>query len=329
MPDDKNIIEPINAPFDAVAKAMAPRVGAKDLPVALYSGVLPIGEVELDCAVLEDGTRVLSERAVHRAFGSKRGGSHWKRMKENEGGANLPSFLSAKNLEQFIAPDLIADLVEPLQYQMSKGGPVANGIKAETLPDICGVWLAARRADELHPSQEHLAVRAEVLMQAFAKVGIVALIDEATGYQLDRAHDALRLLLGKYIADGLQKWIHTFPDTFFSELDRLYDNPTTTSRSRPQYYGKFINKYVYDPIEHGYVKAELDKLNITDEGKRRARFHQWLTDEGRTILTRQIGKVEGIMEMCDDIEHFKRVATPQKAVTVAPYLFDDMNRIID
>ena len=147
MPDDKNIIEPINAPFDAVAKTMAPRVGAgaKDLPVALYSGVLPIGDVELDCAVLEDGTRVLSERAVHRAFGSKRGGSHWKRMKENEGGANLPSFLSAKNLEQFISTDLIADLIEPIQYHLSKGGPVANGLKAELLPNICGVWLAARR----------------------------------------------------------------------------------------------------------------------------------------------------------------------------------------
>ena len=52
-------------------------------------------------------------------------------------------------------------------------------------------------------------------------------------------------------------------------------------------------------------KAELDKLNITDEGKRRVRFHQWLTDDGRTILTREIGKVEGIMEMCNDIDHFK------------------------
>lgn len=49
----------------------------------------------------------------------------------------------------------------------------------------------------------------------------------------------------------------------------------------------------------------------------------------RTILTRQIGRVEGIMEMCKDIEHFKTVARPKKAVTVAPYLFDEMNRIID
>ena len=335
MPD-KDIIEPINAPFDAVAKSMvstgkrAVEGGADHrLPVALYSGVLPIGDVEIDCAVLEDGTRVLSERAVHRAFGSKRGGSHWKRMKANEGGANLPSFLSATNLAPFIPAPLAEELAQPVRYRVSASGNVANGMRAEALHDICGVWLAARRDKKLLPSQLHLATQAEVLMEAFGKVGIAALVDEATGYQLDRKHDALRLLLNRYIDEGLQRWIHTFPDTFFAELDRLYGNPKTSPRSRPQYYGRFINKYVYDPIEHGYVKAELDKLNITDEGKRRARFHQWLTDEGRTILVRQIGRVEGVMEMCTDIEHFKRVATRQKTITVAPYLFDEMNRIIE
>lgn len=331
MPNKKDIIEPINASFDAVAAAMVSGTkgggATPNLPVALYSGVLPIGDVELDCAVLEDGTRVLSERAVHRAFGSKRGGSHWKRIKE--GGATLPSFVSATNLEPFIPKSLADDLQQPVRYLVGPGGSVANGVKAELLPEICGVWLLARRKGKLLTSQEHLAEQAEVLMQAFAKVGIIALVDEATGYQLDRKHDALRLLLNKYIAEGLQKWLHTFPDSFFAELDRLYGNPKTSPRSRPQYYGRFITKYVYDPIENGYVKAELDKLNITDEGKRRARFHQWLTDDGRAILTRQIGRVEGIMEMCTDIEHFKTVARRQKSISVAPYLFDEMNRIID
>ena len=83
--------------------------------------------------------------------------------------------------------------------------------------------------------QVHLAEKAEILQSAFAKVGIVALIDEATGFQQDRRHDALRMLLGKYIAEGLQKWIHTFPDSFFAEPDRLYHNDPTTSKSRPQY----------------------------------------------------------------------------------------------
>jgi len=208
-------------------------------------------------------------------------------------------------------------------------GQKAFGYKAEFFPQVCDVYLQARDAGALVQSQMHVAQQADLLVRSLARVGIVALVDEATGYQLDRGHDALRLLLEKYIAEGLQKWIQMFPDSFFAELDRLYDNAPTTPRSRPQYYGRFINKYVYDPIEHGYVKSKLDELNITDEGKRRARFHQWLTGEGRTILTRQIGKVEGIMEMCDDIEHFKRVARRQKAISVAPYLLDEMNRIIE
>lgn len=296
---------------------------------AVYTGSLPIGDIVIDCAVLEDGTRVLSERAVHKAFGSKRGGSHWRRMKANSGGANLPSFLSANNLFPFIPNELQTALIAPLPYVTSAGGAVANGMKADLLLDICAVYLAARRAGKLHPSQEHLAIQAEVLTQAFAKVGIDALIDEATGYQKVRAHDALRLLLSKYLAEGLRKWIKTFPDTFFAELDRLYDNEPTAPRSRPQYYGKFINKYVYDPIENGYVKSELDRLNIDDEGKRRARFHQWLSDDGRNILIHQIGRVQGLMEMCSDIKHFSSSAKKQRNISIAPYLFDEMNRIIE
>lgn len=334
MAKEPTDIPPIDGTFDEVADAMvgrktAPTPSSKKLPSAVYSGLLPIGDIEIDCAVLEDGTRVLSERAVHRAFGSKRGGSHWRRMKANSDGANLPSFLSATNLLSFVSSELQEALITPILYTASSGGTAANGIKAEMLPEICGVYLKARREGKLHPSQEHMAMQAEVLMEAFAKVGIVALVDEATGYQKQRGHDALRLLLSKYIAEGLQKWLKTFPDSFFAELDRLYDNEPTTPRGRPQYYGGFINKYVYDPMENGYVKAELDRLNIDDSGKRKARFHQWLADDGRNMLIHQIGRVQGLMEMCQDIENFKGAARKQKRISVAPYLFDEMNKIIE
>lgn len=329
MAEKKDKIPNIPDSFDNVAGAM---VGTnqhrQEVLDAVYSGQLPIADIELDCAVLDGGVRVLSERAVHRAFGSKRGGSHWKRVKENEGGANLPSFISAKNYAEFISNDLSVSLTSPVFYRVSAGATPAHGMKAELLPEICGVILSARRAGKLLPSQAHLAIQAEVLMEAFAKVGIIALVDEATGYQTDRSHDALRLLLSKYIAQGLQKWLKTFPDAFFGELDRLYGNDTSHGK-RPQYYGRFINKYVYGPIENGYVKQELDKLNITDEGKRRARFHQWLNEEGRNMLIHQIGRVQGLMEMCPNIEQFKNAALKQRNVSIAPYLFDEMNRIIE
>ncbi|MEQ1539782.1 MAG: P63C domain-containing protein [Sphingorhabdus sp.] len=327
MPKDDKIIEPINASFDDVAKAMIFRVQPTEkanLLTARYSGTIAVGEADIGCAVLEDGTRLLTQSDMMRALGRAR---QAKGRGFYDADVNLPAFLTAKNLKDYIPNDLYVTSSQ-IEFFMPNGQK-AFGYRAELLPQVCEVYLAARDAGALVQSQIHVAKQADILVRSLAKVGIVALVDEATGYQRDRGHNALRLLLEKYIAEGLQKWIHTFPDSFFIELDRLYDNAPTTPRSRPQYYGRFINKYVYDPIEHGYVKAELDKMNITDEGKRKARFHQWLTDEGRTILTRQIGKVEGIMEMCSDIEHFKTVARRQKSITVAPYLFDEMNRIID
>jgi hypothetical protein len=82
-------------------------------------------------------------------------------------------------------------------------------------------------------------------------------------------------------------------------------------------------------MENGYVKAEPDNLNIDDTGKRKARFHQWLVDDGRNMLIHQIGRVQGLMEMCQDIENFKDTARKQKRISVAPYLFDEMNKIIE
>jgi len=326
--NNDGIIEPINAPFNAVSKAMVKTVGGTGgkppTREAMYRGMLPIGNIELDCAVLDDGTRILSATSIFEAFGRSRKGQN-KRL-EIEGTA-LPPFVAAKNLKPYINQGVIegTKLIEYLD-----GGRKKTGYKATLLPLVCEVYLDARRSEKKMPaSQLKVAEQAEILLGALARVGIDALVDEATGYQLDRKHDALRLLLTKYIAEGLQKWIHTFPDSFFGELDKLYGNAPTTSRSRPAYYGKFINKYVYDPIEHGYVKKELNKLNITDEGKRRARFHQWLNESGRNMLIHQIGRVNMLMEMCSDIEQFKKAAKKQKEISIAPYLFDEMNQIIE
>lgn len=318
------MIEPLDGNFDEVARSLVGNrkkslVEAISLPTkrAEYSGTLALGNIELSCFVTKDGERFISGRSMTGAIGMKGRGQGMARIS------------TSSTLKPFMNSDLVVAIEQPILITGKTPKPV-HGYRAEILADLCDALLEARQAGALKTEQEERYGQfAEALVRAFARVGITALVDEATGYQYDRKHDALRILLSKYIEEGLRNWIHTFPDTFFAELDRLYGNPKTSARSRPQYYGHFINRYVYDPIENGYVKAELDKLNITDEGRRRARFHQWLTDEGRTILTRQIGRVEGIMEMCSDIEHFKTVARRQKTISVAPYLFDEMNRIID
>ena len=264
-----DIIKPINANLDDVARA-ALRISKKVIQNksqlhALYSGKLPIGSLELDCAVLNDETRVLSKTSIFNAFERpSRGNRQVDTFEHNGEVITLPPFMASKTLYPLFTKDLL-DLITPIEYL--DGSTTRTGYKAEILSEMCKLYLSARRAKMLAPNQEKLAEQSEILLSAFANVGITALIDEATGFQVDRKHDALRILLERYIADGMQKWLLMFPDSFFLELDRLYGNAKTTSRKRPQYYGRFINKYIYDPIEHGYIKAELDKLNITDEGK--------------------------------------------------------------
>jgi P63C domain len=324
MPPKDRIIKPIDASFDAVVSNIVKlENGPEKLPAALYTGRLPIGNVELDCAVLDNGQRVLTATSIFEAFGRSRKGMN-SRLEID--GTKIPPFLAAKNLEAYIDQSVI-ERTSLIRYQDGKGQK--TGYTGTLLPKMCEIYLAARREDKLTESQQKLAIQAEILLSSLAQVGIDALIDEATGFQYDRKHNALRLLLSKYIAEGLRKWLPMFPDSFFVELDRLYANEKNTSRNRPQYYGKFINKYIYAPIEHGYVKNKLNELNIRDDGKRRARFHQWLTDDGRTILTHQIGRVQGKMEDCADIEKFKDKAAKQKQVSIAPYLFDEMNRIAE
>lgn len=325
MPKETDkIVEPIMADFDSVVSAVSKGHNDDIKRRALMSGPLPIANIDLHCAVLDDETRIISATSIFKAFKRPRKGMN---TRLTLGGDQIPPFLASKNLKPYLNQDIIGR-TKLIQYR--DGNAIKSGYDSELLVDMCEIYLQARRdGGVLTDAQEKLAIQAEILQSAFARIGIAAIIDEATGYQRVRGSDALRILLARYINDGLRKWLQTFPDSFFLELDNLYGNESTASGKRPQYYGKFINKYVYDPIENGYVKSELDKLNIKDDGKRRAKFHQWLSDEGRDVLIRQIGRVEARMEMFKDIGTFKRAEAKQKAISVAPYLFDDMNKIIE
>lgn len=293
-----------------------------------YRWKLPIGGVILDCVVLDDGTRILPATSVFTAFWRPRKGLERQRENEaldflnkkypNHTLQDIPPFLTSKAMLDLLSEEDIKSL-QSIEY--IDNGIVWRGYKCEILPEICSLYLEARRTGILD-AKDPIANQAEVLLSSFAKVGISALIDEATWYQYNRKHDALRILLGQYIEEWMQKWLKRFPDEFFVELDKLYGNSKTSSRKRPLYYGKFINTYIYNPIEHWYVKAELDKQNITDEWKRKARFHQWLTDFWVNQLTMQIGRVLGIMEMSKTIDVFKRHITKQKGLTVQESLFD-------
>lgn len=281
-------------------------------PKATHTGDLLIGEQTMQCAVLPDGRRVLSQRGVGRALGRGYGGANWRKNDES-GGGNLPFYLAAKSLIPFISNDLLLLITEPIQYHHGKGGGLAHGVEASALPQICDVWLKARDAGALNESQKVVAQKAEILVRGLAQVGIVALVDEATGYQEIRDKNALEAILEKYIRKELAVWAKRFPDDFYKELYRLrgweWRGMTTNRISACAYYTKDL---IYDRIAPGLLRELEAKNPVAENGRRKGKHHQLLTEE------------IGVPKLA---EHFGSVVTLQKISAHWDDFYNLMNRL--
>lgn len=292
------------------------------IPVAEHTGSLRIGDWEIPCAVLPDGRRVLSQRGVMAALGRKHGGSDFRASKTaDDNGGKMPIYLAANSLKPFISNSLAEVVSNPVKYASKHGGGPAFGVEASMLPQICDVWLKAREASALTKSQLAIAYRAEILMRGLAHVGIVALVDEATGYQEVRDKLALQAILDKFLKKEFAAWAKRFPDEFYQQMFRLKGwgfNPVSVAR--PGVVGRYTTDIVYERLAPGIVE-ELEKNNPKNErGNRRARHHQWLSDDvGHPALAQHLHAVVGLMRACSDWEQFKDLldrAFPRKGHTI-------------
>jgi hypothetical protein len=277
----------------------------QDLPKATHQGKMAVGGLELDCYVLADGRRVFHKRGMARALGMKSGGGNvFMRAIQRKGlGSEIDQKLIEKIENHIVFKPLTQDL--------------AHGYDADVLVDVCKAVIRAEEGRKLTKSQQGLVSQARILLQAFAKVGVTALIDEATGFQQVRDPNALRLLVQQYIEQEKREWEKQFPDEYYDELNRLYGSKrlTTTGsgaviQNRPQHFANFTRSYVYHPLENGEVLEELDRLNpkIDKRGTRRARFHQHLTKGyGIEKLKRQVLETMTLIKVSDSISQFKRL----------------------
>lgn len=272
---------------------------------------LKIGDLEIPCYVLDNGQRVLSGRGMQEALSL--GQSH---------GALLKEFLSKTNLNPYISGDLAMAFSNPIHFvRPGRGGKLAVGYEATILADICEVVLAAREAGVLTKKQLRIAKQCEILARAFAKVGIIALIDEVTGYQEVRSREALEEILERFISQELRKWAKTFPDDFYKEMFRLRDwQYIPLSVKRPSVVGHLTNDIVYKRLAPG-VLAELKRITPRDErGRTIHRYHQRLTENvGHPRLREHLAAVIALMKASSGWGQFYRSlqrALPKYNVTL-------------
>ena len=277
---------------------------AGDPPKVAYDGFLEIGGIEFDCAVLDDETRVISETKFMESMGMYRSGALSTRRSDDDTGARTPLHLAYKNLKPYIDKHLSGVHAEPVKYR-ARNGSIGNGIRAEVLPKICEVWLDARNAGVLGPRQQQIAERADILIRGFAHSGVIARVDEATGYQYARQRDALEKLLEEFISEELRRWVKTFPAEYFKELCRLRGVQFRPDMRLPQYFGHLTNDIVYKRLHPRVLQELKEKTGRTDNGHRPNKLHQYLSeDAGHPKLLQHLGTVVGYMRLAESYEEF-------------------------
>lgn len=188
----------------------------------------------------------------------------------------------------------------PVRFRTPQGVK-ASGYRAEILLQVCEVYLRARDDGALQKQQEHIAVQAEILIRGLAHVGIIALVDEVTGYQELRTKDALARILEAFIENELQPWLQTFLADFYHQMFRLRGlNFPKDSVKRPQYFGILTNDIVYKRIAPGVLEELRRVTPREDNGRPKHKYFQRLTSNvGYPKLREHLGAVVAIMRLSD------------------------------
>lgn len=293
MPKKPEVIEPIDATFDEVVEAVAPPVDAKPsdgkLPFAKWRGMIELGGDKLDVYVLNTEARVIALRSAIMSMSGVVSG-------------NLGSYLGVGALKPFINSELI--LGELLEFSIPGTQFTGRGMTTEHFEVICrGYVQALYERAPLTDRQREIAIKCAVLTAGLTRTGLDALIDEVTGYQYERASDALQVKLRAFIADELRAWEKTFPDELWEEFGRL-TGWATPLQTRPKWWGKLVTELIYDTLD-------ADVANYLKENKPPpgVRWHQQLTENyGVRQLVSRCYEIIGMAKTCSDIHELRQRA---------------------
>lgn len=278
-------------------------------PFAKYQGELHLGDKTVDCYVLDTKERVISLRASVKALTDVSGG-------------DLERYIGVQALKPFINKELI--LEQTVEFNIPGSQWKGRGIIAERFLDICNAYVKAFSVGALTTErQQEIAINCSILLSSCAKVGLIALIDEATGYQYEREEDALQIKLKAFIAEELRDWEKTFPDGLWEQFGRL-TNWQGALHLRPKWWGKLVMELIYYALDPDIANHLRTNKPPPRHGMN---YHQWLTsDVGLKALIPHIHEVIGIAKTCDNMRELRdKVALyynvdpkklPKKPITV-------------
>jgi hypothetical protein len=256
----------------------------QEILYATHTGEITIGENTIPCAVLNNGKRVFIQREIIGLLtGNKKGG--------------LGRYLKPNNLQPYL-PEKFRDnsLVQSV-YHFKTGSQIAQGLSATDLIDICMMYINAKNDNKLQTNQLHLAAQSLIIVSAFAKTGVIAVIDEATGFIKDknRAKDEFQKFLLQFMREDAARLVKRFEDTFFEMIYKMRGWTWNYAHHHPGVVGIWINDIVYERIAPMILSELQNKNPVQDKGTRKYKHHQFLSDSvGVPKLLNHLAAIEAL-----------------------------------
>lgn len=262
------------------------------IPRARFSGLLSIGEGELPCYVLEGGIRVFSTTGLLKSLG----------FKPN---SNADEVFKSKQIQPYLTP--IADRQKKgnlIEFYTDRG-TLAKGYDVERFIEICQAYSQALEKNVLRFDRHIEAARkANAILRACSKIGVIALVDEVTGYQYARAENELQFKLKLYLSDEMRGWEKTFPDDLWVQFARLTHWSGTPTKNRPRHWGYFVMDLIYRSLDPDVARYLKENKPPPEKGQN---YHQWFNEDyGAKKLREHINRIIGMAQAADSIEELKQ-----------------------
>ena len=222
----------------------------------LNRGGLTLGVfTNIDCANVEVETKILRLVSVDSFFGIIGISPKNKDILDS-----FVKFLSHPSIRSPKSQRILVSLQNG--YFLGEGKARRLFIDCRVITDFCRLMLQLRSLKKISGPYLQYAQNCERFMVGLADTGLVALIDEATGYR-KRRHDEYKQLFLQFIQDEHTDWLKEFQDPFFDGIYKIYNLPRMTKSQHPRFFGAFIAKYVYYPLasSRGAILENLREKN--------------------------------------------------------------------
>lgn len=180
----------------------------------------------------------------------------------------------------------------------------AQGYDITMIVDIGKALIDARDAGSLPDSRLASADTAQKIINASAQSGIRGLAYAVAGYEPEAQEviEAFKV----HVQEEARAWSKVFPDELYYEWYRLYGLNKPDKSGHPIAFRWSTERHIYKPLAKSKgVVFELGKQSRDENGSRRDKIHQFLSEVGDKALRHDIDKVVGMASMSETNDQYE------------------------